>query len=37
MDKVVIQERTLAQPEGSPPPVQLELAVTGETEFVICD
>lgn len=31
------QERTLAQPEGSPPPTQLELSIAGEAEFVICD
>jgi len=37
MDKAVIQESTVAQAERSPPPVQLELAVTGEAEFVICD
>lgn len=31
------QERTFSQPEGTPPPAQLELSVTRETEFVICD
>ena len=31
------QDRTFPQPEGSPPPTQLELPIAGEAEFVICD
>ncbi|MFQ5796659.1 MAG: hypothetical protein ACE5JP_16645, partial [Candidatus Bipolaricaulia bacterium] len=31
------QERTLSQPERSPPPAQLEVTLAREAEFVICD